>query len=57
MVIDINEIIQLLKEIEWLQSEQRGLEEDDIDWIAIQFEINSNYSTIEYLKEILRSGG
>lgn len=57
MVIDITEIIELLKEIEWLESKQAGLEPDDIDYIAIQFEISMNYSHIQYIKDQMRSGG
>jgi hypothetical protein len=57
MVIDITEIIMIRKEIESLQELQAGLEEDDIDYIGLQFEINWNYSNIEEIKKEIRSGG
>ena len=57
MVIDITEIIMIRKEIESLQELQAGLEEDDIDYIGLQFEINLNYSNIEEIKKEIRSGG
>ncbi len=57
MVIDITEIIEILKNIEWLESEKEGLEPDDIDYIGIQFEINMEYKNLEYIKTLLRSGG
>ena len=57
MVIDITEIIMIRKEIESLQELQAGLEEDDIDYIGLQFEINWNYSKIEEIKKEIRSGG
>jgi len=53
MVIDITEIIEILKNIEWLESEKEGLEPDDIDYI----EINMEYKNLEYIKTLLRSGG
>lgn len=57
MVIDITEIIMIRKEIESLQELQAGLEEDDIDYIGLQFEINWNYRNIEEIKKEIRSGG
>ena len=57
MVIDITEIIEIRKQIESLQDLQAGLEEDDIDYIGLQFEINWNYSNIEEIKKEIRSGG
>ena len=57
MVIDITEIIEIRKQIESLQELQAGLEEDDIDYIGLQFEINWNYGNIEEIKKEIRSGG
>ena len=57
MVIDITEIIEIRKQIESLESLQAGLEEDDIDYIGLQFEINWNNGNIEEIMKEIRSGG
>lgn len=46
----IAEIAEIEEEIEWLESQQVGLEMDDIDYISLQFEINMNREYIQTIK-------
>jgi hypothetical protein len=46
-----HETIAILNRIDELQTKQIGLEEDDIDFIALQFEINFERSCIEESEE------
>lgn len=47
---NIAEIAEIEEEIEWLESQQVGLEMDDIDYISLQFEINMNREYIQTIK-------
>jgi hypothetical protein len=46
----IAEIIEIEKDIEGLQSQQEGLEMDDMEYISLQYEINVYRNYIEDLK-------
>ncbi len=57
MVIDISEIIEIKKHIEWLEQEVLEIEPDDMDYNSVQFEINCEYDNLHQLVKQARSGG